>query len=421
MDSLDEDLFSVDLNDTLYTPGDTIWFYFSARDKGGITSFWSQLTDMTRSESHVRAYPMEMTCLPANGLNGLTDILYVDDCSGEGAEPYFTSAFELLGIKPDRFDVRDSNFGLASRVVDTENQLIPYYRKILWNSGDLEFNTLQDGDYTVLYDFLENHSEDYRGLYISGNLVARAWAYNSAPDAVSLKQEYLPFVLYEDDHLTVGEPPSPTAIGQPGSIFDHMMDGPDTLVVFGGESEYYVQFNVLQPVGESRAEMAYSNDPLHPAVISKVTTDGDRIAKVVLSGFSYDFIRDDVPSSIPDRVDHLKDIIRYLENIVDDPTIVENGPRFTNSLSQNYPNPFNPTTVIPYSIAKDGHVSLKIYNVSGQLIRTLVNELQHPIGGGRTAVWDGKDDTGTSVASGIYFYRLVTINFSKTKKLVLLK
>jgi hypothetical protein len=94
-------------------------------------------------------------------------------------------------------------------------------------------------------------------------------------------------------------------------------------------------------------------------------------------------------------------------------------------LSQNYPNPFNPTTTIKYALpsVENGEATLpttlKIYNVLGEVVRTLVDEPRSP--GIYYQVWDGKDDQGNEVASGIYFYRLKVGKFSETKKMVLMK
>jgi hypothetical protein len=89
------------------------------------------------------------------------------------------------------------------------------------------------------------------------------------------------------------------------------------------------------------------------------------------------------------------------------------------ALRQNFPNPFNPETTIKYDLADAGRVELRIYNMVGQVIRTLVNERQNP---GRYSIrWDGKDDRGLSVSSGIYFYRLTSEKFNDVKKLMLLK
>jgi len=90
------------------------------------------------------------------------------------------------------------------------------------------------------------------------------------------------------------------------------------------------------------------------------------------------------------------------------------------SLEQNYPNPFNPSTQINYSIPSEGFVTLKIYDIIGREIRTLVNQNQKI--GNYTIMWNGINDNGVEVASGIYFYHLqVSDKFSKTNKMVFLK
>jgi len=95
------------------------------------------------------------------------------------------------------------------------------------------------------------------------------------------------------------------------------------------------------------------------------------------------------------------------------------------SLAQNYPNPFNPVTVIVYYLPDLGYqpaeVELTIFNLLGKQVRTLVKERQYP--GEHRAIWDGKDDEGNDVASGIYFYRLKVsgVEFVKAKKMVLIR
>ncbi len=88
-------------------------------------------------------------------------------------------------------------------------------------------------------------------------------------------------------------------------------------------------------------------------------------------------------------------------------------------LSQNYPNPFNPSTKIKYQLARDSHVSLTVYDILGQKVRTLINELQQA--GYYNITWDGNNDAGNKAASGIYIYRLQSGNFIKTLKMNLLK
>ncbi len=89
------------------------------------------------------------------------------------------------------------------------------------------------------------------------------------------------------------------------------------------------------------------------------------------------------------------------------------------SLSNNYPNPFNPETKIDYSIVKVCRVKLEIFNILGQKIRTLVDEDQSL--GNKSTNWDGRNENGEQVTSGVYFYRLQAGDYSQTKKMVLLK
>jgi len=76
-------------------------------------------------------------------------------------------------------------------------------------------------------------------------------------------------------------------------------------------------------------------------------------------------------------------------------------------------------TQISYQLPKAGAVTLKVYNIRGQLVRTLVDE--HEPAGHHSAIWNGMDDADQVVSSGVYFYRLETGGFVSTKKMVLLK
>ena len=93
-------------------------------------------------------------------------------------------------------------------------------------------------------------------------------------------------------------------------------------------------------------------------------------------------------------------------------------------LLRNYPNPFNPETWIPYRLAEDAFVTLTIYNGSGQVVRTL--DIGHQVASiyesrSKAAYWDGRNNLGESVASGVYFYTLTAGDFSATRKMVILK
>ena len=94
------------------------------------------------------------------------------------------------------------------------------------------------------------------------------------------------------------------------------------------------------------------------------------------------------------------------------------------ALLPNYPNPFNPETWIPYQLSEPAEVTLRIYAVNGELVRTLT--LGHTPAGiyqsrTRAVYWDGKNDVGESVASGVYFYTLTAGDFTATRKMLIRK
>ena len=125
-----------------------------------------------------------------------------------------------------------------------------------------------------------------------------------------------------------------------------------------------------------------------------------------------------------------KEMVRSLMRDFGEPLGVEDHPDVSlperYMLAQNYPNPFNPGTTLPFSLKVQGstfkgpiHATLKVYNILGRLVRTLVDEEKAP--GSYKIIWDGKDNSGKEVGSGIYFYQLKTEEYPATKKMVLLR
>jgi flagellar hook assembly protein FlgD len=88
-------------------------------------------------------------------------------------------------------------------------------------------------------------------------------------------------------------------------------------------------------------------------------------------------------------------------------------------LAQNYPNPFNPETTVEFALPKPSHVKLQIYNLLGQPIRTLIDE---KIDAGFNSIkWEGRDDGGRQMPSGVYLYQMRAGSFVATRKLVLMR
>ena len=114
----------------------------------------------------------------------------------------------------------------------------------------------------------------------------------------------------------------------------------------------------------------------------------------------------------------LNAVLNAVASVDDDPAHVSAFPT-EYRLLQNYPNPFNPSTVIEYALPHADPVRLEVFNVLGQKIRTLVNGVQAP--GTWRIEWNGKDDIGASVSSGIYLYRLETPSVVLTRKMIMIK
>jgi hypothetical protein len=441
----------------VFTPGDTIWYFFGAQNNVGQWTYWHRTfkgqggNRTTHSMGEACNDPCEFSILPDAGrLPGDEgDILYIDDADDRGgpAQVYFDNAFDWLLIRSrvDRYDVMGPSAAvgnsLASRVKDVTVQIIgdpvEIYQKIIWCTSDLSSALIGDGgeenggsgpeksdDYQLLYIFLDNHPEN-PGLYLSGDDIAQEWAQLTGAGAVAMRSIYMNHILLDGSHVSWGEPTSPTVwSGDPGShpVFDPPQSptGPDALIAFGG-CPVINDFDVLGAAGLSRLEMKYpvSGDA---AVLAQATPTAQTTARFVLSGFAYNYIRETMlpGQPVPARVEHLRDILIWFENVIPEPVGIDRV-AFEIRLENAYPNPFNPATTIKYSIKEHAHVSLRIYNAAGQLVRNLVNETQTPRESGFAKEWNGLNDQGQPVSSGVYFYRLTTKGFSQTKKMVLLK
>ncbi|HEX5131115.1 MAG TPA: FlgD immunoglobulin-like domain containing protein, partial [Candidatus Krumholzibacteria bacterium] len=184
--------------------------------------------------------------------------------------------------------------------------------------------------------------------------------------------------------------------------------------------------------------VAWHPDPSYPAMTmgTEVVRDGQRQAFVGILGSAaalsttplgkVEFeIMDDEPLALSD--DDLSFLVADLQAVEGglrslSPLRLERAetpPAYHFELGQNVPNPFNPLTTIAYSLASDSDVSLVVYDVRGARVKTLVSG--HTRAGVQRVQWDGVDDRGSRVSSGVYFYRLVAGSFRDTKKMVLLK
>jgi hypothetical protein len=121
---------------------------------------------------------------------------------------------------------------------------------------------------------------------------------------------------------------------------------------------------------------------------------------------------------LADRTLLLHDVLNFFG--IHQPVYVVDVPEQIVFSAANHPNPFNPSTTITYAMPRAGHLKLSVYNVRGQLVKTLIDE-KRPAGAGQTIVWDGTDNLGAAAASGVYFYEARAMNEVKIGKMTLLK
>jgi hypothetical protein len=432
-----DDKFMVDLNDELFTRGYMIEYYFEAHDLDSERSTLPRYAD--------EGQYFEFTCLPTGG----SDILFVDDFHGRGShegvvELYYNWTFNAVippGDWPDRYDV-NSPTSLVSNGPGSRAYLnqLKYnegasagYKIIAWDSGNLESGTITDGstmsdksdDCTMLIDWLDQSENDV-GLWIAGDNIA--FDLNRLPSAQALQLMStwcgVNFVEYSYFDLTGGRVAggvvTPLCTGSVGGIFGSSLE----FYAFGG-CPVINKFDVIDATANGAVSVLYpeyDGDSYATGIQSVTVNAAGYNAKTLWLGFSLMYVRDVDLVFQSARNQLLADFLLWNYHSLKDPW--EIGPLDDEvpsayKLSQNFPNPFNPTTTIKFDIRAKGHVSLKIYNVAGQLVKTMVDEVMDA--GSYTKEWKGTNNLGAKVASGVYFYRLEAGEYENVKKMVLLR
>jgi hypothetical protein len=163
--------------------------------------------------------------------------------------------------------------------------------------------------------------------------------------------------------------------------------------------------------------------PAQAAIVYDIANQANQAAiyysgvyRLVYFAFGWEGINDQGPAK-------RKEVMERVLNWLDSPTYINRNSELPIAqqveLYPNYPNPFNPQTAISYRLSAISYVELTIYNPLGQRVRTLVKTRQ--ISGSYEVDWDGRDDTGREVGSGIYYVQLRARNSALTRKMLLLR
>lgn len=187
--------------------------------------------------------------------------------------------------------------------------------------------------------------------------------------------------------------------------------------VVENENEYYLQWQT-NPTGDTPAyyEIHGSNIP------DGFTADSSTVIGISsqqvfnLSGNIYAYYRV-IAYDGQDRMSGPSRAVPFERTVSTAPPVTAEIPlKF--ELLQNYPNPFNPATVIPYTLPRASYVTLRIFNLVGQEVRTLIDEMQPT--GSKSVIWDGKDAFNQQASSGVYLFRIRAGGYIHTRKMVLM-
>jgi hypothetical protein len=439
------DYYMFDLNDALFTYGYMIEYYFAAYDNAGSNTALPRGADNFSTESPYRgsSYYFEFTCLPTM----TSGELYVDDFDGIGsfdgaAQSYFDRTFKDVlcpSCAPDRYDVKAPSSlvsnSLASRA--RPSHLRAAYNLIVWDSGDLSVGTICDGaaggdksdDCGLLVDWMNTIDASWAyhpGLWVLGDNVAADLAARPSPQSQELLGTWCGVALKSGSYFDLTGGPGGSGIVSPlvtgvSATFTHA-GAPDGFYAFGG-CPAINDFDVLEKTVTGQYALKYPDyggEAQYAAIQAERINSAGKLTRAMWFGFSWMNIRDDVPGAPVDRNEIYRDVTRgWLHGAFVGPNITAGGAPPAYGLAQNFPNPFNPSTTIRFSMKAKGLVTVRIYDVSGRLVRALVEEVRDA--GSHAVVWNGTNDLGAKAASGIYFYRMETEGFAATKKLVLLR
>ncbi len=311
---------------------------------------------------------------------GRPGILVVDDDAGNDYETCFTNPLDNLGELYDVWD-RENQGALGSE--------LPIYEIAIWFTGDDATTTLLPEDITDLTTFLDGGGR----LFITGQNIGE----DITGDPFYSDYLHASYVANSVDHMLDGVSGNPIGDGL-------------RLATAGGDPSNQTSQDVIEPLGGALPVFTYSADS-----IAAIHYHSGTYA-IVYFGFGFEAINRTGPFAGKDTV--MARILQWLWWTGTEET--PHGDLWHPSLRLDcLPNPFLGEASLDYSVEADGKVTLKVYNVAGELVRTLVDAFQPA--GHHAAAWDGKTGTGERLPGGVYFCRLTSGRAAVDRKVVLLR
>ena len=428
--------FFADVPPGNYPANTTLEYYFAATDSQNTTAYFPSDAITNQRYRSASILPVKTAInLPMGCSDSLASILFVNHFSGREPQVYMTNALSALGFKYDTWDVNGPSSGIGNCLGGSDPTDVQYhwpvtdvgkllqYSTIIWHSGDLSAFTITPQDQAVIQSWIQQPGKN-RNFWITGDDVGFELMANNGELNYNSFLGFTCGVVW----LRNNWENSPQDTLHP--IVRGVNGGPTAgrFMHVNGDCPIINQFDLVTlsstaNSGRSGLMLAYPNTF---AAATRYATDYNTFsptdsAKVVFQGFSFNFIEEtgeryQLAKSVVQT--YFKEAPCYIASGVDEGSGGETPP-VRSSLAQNVPNPFNPETAIHYSVARAGQVDIRIYNVAGALVRTLVSRVEPS--GEHIARWNGTDDQGHSLPSGAYFYVLESNGFRASKKLILLR
>jgi hypothetical protein len=322
------------------------------------------------------------------------DVLVVDDDGGENYEQYIQN--ELVSL--------NSDYGMIpSDFIPSNLDSLNTFNIVIWNTGVTEPGISQN-EMNIIKSFLDNGGD----LYLNGVDIAYQLADPSSPYYTTESLDFFNNYLHSSYVLR-----EHSALITQGISGDPITDGIGMMNISGGTGASTINHslghyaNQINAVGTNNANIFsfWLKPDEHPGIRAFHGTS----SKVVFTTFGFETIAQaEIRELFAER------ILEWLDIPVSVDENLSNTLPVSFELLQNYPNPFNPTTSITYQVAEASLVSIKVYDLIGRELAVLVNEFKQP---GSYQVNFGSEN----LASGVYFYRMTTGEYSAVRKMNLLK
>jgi hypothetical protein len=436
------DKWAFDLPDTgTLFPGDVFQYYIKAGDDQAgdvqyatIPADISQFGDFSSPEAYNSTYTIHaLPSIASDGFGGFVQpgVLFWNDFANRGGENEWYGAFNNLGMTAGvDYDIYYTN-GPSSGVGNgiggrTSGLALAGYDDLVYTSGNLGSYTISNGDFGsdagddvgALNNWLSNGNKD---MFLTGDDLASDLALNGGSTTLTFMETAMGVNLTTNDVRSfINNQATPLVLVEGGNpVFTSL----SSWIAYGGCFSINTFDGVTLRSGATR--LAQFADPngngsysFSAATLNSFGSGNRCISMPYDFMYIYTATGAKVNAPLSARALVLQDVLNYfgisgsgaVSGVVDVPA--------TKFAVSNYPNPFNPSTKISYTIKHAGKLSLKIFNVRGELVKTLIDG---NVESSNFVMWDGTNNQGANVSSGVYFYEARMGSDVQVKKMALVK